>query len=67
MNKESVEIESNSDNFITIKKKIHDVLTVNKLSNSDIIENVNANYKKKEIQNYRKLIPNLLIFTCLIV
>ena len=41
MSKEIEEIESYSDSFITIKRKVNDILNANKLSNSGIIENGN--------------------------
>ena len=48
MTKETEEIESYSDSFITIKWKVNDILNANKLSNSGIIENDNFNYKNKK-------------------
>ena len=47
MSKETEEIESYSDSFITIKRKVNDILNANKLSNSGIIENGNVNCKNK--------------------
>ena len=47
ISKEIEEIESYSDSFITIKRKVNDILNANKFSNSGIIENGNVNCKNK--------------------